>query len=120
MAELFDWLFNSVEADTVAGLTLIFGIGALLYAGNWWILLYNNIPKLNPEGRFVSMAGPLGGLLLAVGILLTGGGWWALIGLTDPFIGSLIYVLLREFVFHKNRKVTDENGGKNDSSDEHQ
>lgn len=93
MSEFFDWLFNSEELDNIFGLTLIFGIGALLYFANWWCLLYDNIPKLNPEGKFVSMVPPLGGLLIAIGILLIGGGWWALVGLTDPFIGSLVWAL---------------------------
>ncbi|MBP5606435.1 MAG: hypothetical protein J6X60_13000 [Ruminiclostridium sp.] len=98
MAEFFDWLFNSGEADTIFGFVLLFGIGGLLYFVNWWLLLYNNIPKLNPKGRFVSMVPPLGGLLIAVGILLIGGGWWALIGLTDPSIWVFVYSLVSEFV----------------------
>lgn len=97
MAEFFDWLFNSEEVDTIFGFTLIFGLGAFFYIANWWILLYNNIPKLNPEGRFVSMVPPLGGLLIAVGILLIGGGWWALVGLTDPSIWVFVYALVSEF-----------------------
>ncbi len=94
MGDFFDWLFNSEELDTIVGLTLIFGIGLYLYGMNWWCLLYDNIPKLNPKGRFVSMVPPLGGLLIAIGILLVGGGWWALVGLTDPFIGALIWAIL--------------------------
>ncbi|MBO6232078.1 MAG: hypothetical protein J6O50_16075 [Ruminiclostridium sp.] len=103
MSDFFDWLFHSEILDTIFGLTLIFGLGLYMYGMNWYILLYNNIPKLNPEGRFVSMVPPLGGLLIAVGILLIGGGWWALVGLTDPFIGCVIYALLTGR-FGNNRK----------------
>lgn len=94
MKDIFELLFGSEELDTIFGLTVIFGLGLYMYGVNWWLLFYNNIPKLNPEGKFVSMAGPLGGLLLAVGILLIGGGWWALIGLTDPWIVSVVWALL--------------------------
>ncbi len=94
MGELFDRIFNSDEADTIFGYVLIFGLGLYFYGMNWWCLLYNNIPKLNPKRKFVSMAPPLGGLLIAIGILIAGGGWWALVGLTDPFIGILVYSLL--------------------------
>ncbi len=94
MGEFFDWLFNSDEANTIFGYVLIFGIGGILYLMNWWLLFYNNIPKLNPEGRFVSMTGPFGGLLIAVGILIAGGGWWSLVGITDPFIFTVVWALL--------------------------
>ena len=93
MGEFFDWLFNSDETNTVFGYMLIFGIGGLLYFTNWWIMLYNNIPKLNPKGRFVSMVPPLGGLLIAIGILLAGGGWWSLVGLTDAFFVALVWAI---------------------------
>ena len=110
MAEFFDWLFNSGEADTIFGFVLLFGIGGLLYFVNWWLLLYNNIPKLNPKGRFVSMVPPLGGLLIAIGIVLIEGGWWALIGLPDPSIWVFVYSLVSEFFINEKKyagKVTD-------------
>lgn len=113
MAEFFDWIFNSEEVDTVFGFVMIFGLGLYMYGMNWWCLLYNNIPKLNPKGRFVSMVPPLGGLLIAVGILLAGGGWWALLGLTDPFFGVVVYSLLAgRFGDMKksDKEETDENG----------
>ena len=39
MSELFDGLFNSEIADTIAGYVLLFGSGLFLYIANWVILL---------------------------------------------------------------------------------
>ena len=102
MSELFDRLFNSEIADTIAGYVLLFGLGLFLYIANW-VILFNNMKSGN---KWSSMVPPLGGLLIAVGILLAGGGWWALVGLTDPCIFLIVYSLIKEL--GKDRTETDE------------
>jgi len=119
MAEFFDGLFNSETADTISGYVLIFGTGLFLYIMNIGILINNR----NPKKKWVSMAPPLGGLLIAVGILIAGGGWWALLGLTDPSILVFVYSIIKGRAPDKKRtnteKENDENGGsdENDKSD---
>ena len=116
MSELFDRLFNSEIADTIAGYVLLFGLGLFLYIANW-VILFNNMKSGN---KWSSMVPPLGGLLIAVGILLVGGGWWALLGLTDPFIFVTVYALVKhprvetaETHNNKDKEEADENGDKN-------
>ncbi len=119
MSELFDGLFNSEIADTIAGYVLLFGSGLFLYIANW-VILFNN---MKPGSKWSSMVPPLGGLLIAVGILLIGGGWWALVGLTDPFIFVFVYSLVKPYERDhaddlnngKDKKEADENGDKNEN-----
>ncbi len=101
MRGFLEQLFSSEAADTIFGFVLLFGIGISLYACNWACFFKNLIPGK----KWVSMVPPLGGLLIAVGILTAGGGWWALVGLTDPWIWSLAYSLIKE-----KKEDTDKNG----------
>lgn len=110
MAEFFDRLFGSEEADSIFGYVLIFGIGAFFYIMNW-VIFFNN---LDPKKKWVSMVPPLGGMLIAVGLLIAGLGWWALVGLTDPWIWSLVWALLA-WRFGEPKKTDKED--KNDNGD---